>query len=96
MKKNIEQFVNEVTSHINEVNEVDMSNIKEVVRKAISYYELKSYEEREQTKQGTSDYLYIHSMIEENMLSKIVTRTINDGNDHYIEEVYQGCVIRRH
>ncbi|MEB1809300.1 MAG: DUF6407 family protein [Bacillaceae bacterium] len=96
MKKHIDQFVRETTSRMTEFNVKNNDHLKKVIREALAYYEMKSHEEVEETEQGTIEYLYIHSMIEENLLSKVITQTINDDFDHSIEEIYQGYVIRRH
>ncbi|WP_274379463.1 DUF6407 family protein [Alkalihalobacterium alkalinitrilicum] len=46
----------------------------------------------EYTNQGTIEYLHLHSMAEENLLSKVVTHAINDEINLTIED----HIIRRH
>ncbi|OLO25244.1 hypothetical protein BTR23_25115 [Alkalihalophilus pseudofirmus] len=96
MKKNIDQFVRETISHTKHFDINNINHIKEVVRYALSYYELKSYVEIENIEIGTIEYLYLHSMAEENLLSKVVQQSLNSNKSYSIEDIYQGYVIRRH
>ncbi|MDG5785973.1 DUF6407 family protein [Evansella sp. AB-P1] len=91
---NLQDFVNET---INEIENFDTKNeecIKEVVRKAIVFYKLHSYEEIEETDEGTICLIYLHSIIEENLLSKIVAFAIDSDVHLDVEGLYQGKVIR--
>lgn len=67
---------------------------KKVIRKAIDVYNLKSYEEAEETHFGIIQFLHIHSIMEENILSKIVGVSRNSKTELDIEVVYEGHVIR--
>lgn len=69
---------------------------EKVIRKAIHFYHLKSYEEVEETHLGSVRFLHVHSMMEENMLSKIVAVTRNGTTDLDIEGVYEGYVVREY
>ncbi|UCZ53912.1 DUF6407 family protein [Bacillus shivajii] len=64
-----------------------------LVREAIEFYQLKSYEEVEITKEGTNRILHLHSIMDENLLSKIIELAIK-SNPPSVEAVYNGRVIR--
>ncbi|MCY8335253.1 DUF6407 family protein, partial [Bacillus spizizenii] len=66
--------------------------MKKVIRKAIDFYHLKTYEEVEETHVGSVRFLHVHSIMEENMLSKIVVVIRNGETDLDIEGVYEGHV----
>lgn len=91
---NLIDFVTEAMGEISDFDYRNMECIKKVVRKAIDVYQLNSYEEMEETKLGTIRFLHIHSIIEENLLSKIVEISINSETELNIEGVYEGHVIR--
>ncbi|MDP4525734.1 DUF6407 family protein [Bacillus halotolerans] len=96
MGANITDFV---TKTIEEMTLFDRENrecMKKVIRKAIYFYHLKSYEEVEETHLGSVRFLHVHSMMEENMLSKIVAVTRNGTTDLDIEGVYEGYVVREY
>ncbi|MCR6597083.1 DUF6407 family protein [Bacillus halotolerans] len=96
MGANITDFV---TKTIEEMTLFDRENrecMKKVIRKAIHFYHLKSYEEVEETHLGSVRFLHVHSMMEENMLSKIVAVTRNGTTDLDIEGVYEGHVVREY
>lgn len=68
---------------------------EKVMRKAIDFYHLKSYEEVE-THLGSVRFLHVHSIIEENMLSKMIVVIRNGKTDLDIEDVYAGHVVREY
>ncbi|MCM3405379.1 MULTISPECIES: DUF6407 family protein [Bacillaceae] len=94
MDSNLTDFVIETIEDISMFDYKDLECIKRVIRKAIDVYNLKSYEELEETQSGVIRFLYIHSMMEENILSKIVEITRNSEIELDIEGVYEGHVIR--
>ncbi|MFC4320437.1 DUF6407 family protein [Litchfieldia salsa] len=94
MGSNLIDFVNEEKSKINSFDSGNLECIKRIIRKAIDTYHLKSYEEVEETDIGSIRFLYIHSIVEENLLSKIVEELRNSQEDLNIEGVYEGYVIR--
>lgn len=69
---------------------------EKVIRKAIDFYHLKTYEEVEETHVGSVRFLHVHSIMEENMLSKIVVVIRNGETDLDIEGVYEGHVVREY
>ncbi|UHA58627.1 DUF6407 family protein [Metabacillus litoralis] len=94
MKTNLTDFVIETIKEISNFNYENVECIKRVIRKAIDVYHLKSYEEVEETQTGVIRFLHIHSMLEENILSKIVEVSRNSETTLDIEGVYEGHVIR--
>jgi hypothetical protein len=91
MGSNLIDFVNEEKGKINNFDSRSFECIKKIIRQAIDFYNLKSYEEVEETQLGSIRFLHIHSIVEENLLSKIVDELIKDLN---IEGLYEGYVIR--
>ncbi|MFE8699645.1 DUF6407 family protein [Cytobacillus sp. FJAT-54145] len=90
MKISFSEFVKDFNSRV----EINLDHLKKLVRSAIDYYELKSIEKLEETANGKVETLYIASMAEENILSRIVG--IATGEDISIEEVYDGYIVRKH
>ncbi|TYS09400.1 hypothetical protein FZC70_09775 [Bacillus subtilis] len=96
MGTNITDFV---TKTIEEMSSFDRDNrecMKKVIRNAIDFYHLKSYEEVEETHLGSVRFLHVHSMMEENMLSKMIVVLRNGKTDVDIEGVYEGHVVREY
>lgn len=96
MGASITDFVTKTIEEMNSFDRENMECMKKVIRKAIHFYHLKSYEEVEETHLGSVRFLYVHSMMEENMLSKIVAVTRNGTTDLDIEGVYEGHVVREY
>lgn len=96
MRSNLTDFVYATIKEINNFNDEDLECIKKVIRKAINAYHLKSYEEIEETQYGMIRFLHIHSMMEENLLSKIVEVATNREIELDIESVYKGHIIREY
>lgn len=65
----------------------EKQSIKELISSAITYYELSSVYNREE------ETLYIASMVEENMLAKIIFLA-TEGDEESIESVYDSRVVR--
>ncbi|MDL5143858.1 DUF6407 family protein [Bacillus atrophaeus] len=96
MGANLTDFV---TKTIEEMSQFDLENIeylKKIIRKAIDFYHLKSYEEVEETHLGSVRFLHVHSIMEENMLSKMIVVSRNCKIDLDIEGVYEGHVVREY
>ncbi|UYO32282.1 DUF6407 family protein [Bacillus halotolerans] len=96
MGASITDFVTKTIEEMSSFDRENMECMKKVIRKAIHFYHLKSYEEVEETHLGSVRFLYVHSMMEENMLSKIVAVTRNGTTDLDIEGVYEGHVVREY
>ncbi|MFA9458763.1 DUF6407 family protein [Halalkalibacter sp. AB-rgal2] len=96
MGLNIADFVNRTLGEINKKDCRNLECIKNLIQKAIDFYNLKSYEEVETNHLGTIRCLHIHSIVEENILSKIVEVAINREKDLNIEAVYEGHVVREY
>ncbi len=94
MKTNITDFVYTTIEEMCNFDYENLECIKKVIRKAIDVYNLKSFEEVEETQSGAIRFLYLRSMMEENLLSKIVEVTRNSKTELDIEGVYEGHVIR--
>lgn len=93
MLKSLNDFVNEAV--INDFKEEDdIEALKDLVRKAVQYFNLKSREEVELTEAGIVRVLHLVSIIEENLLSKVVELSLKDGHHLSVEGVYEGQVIR--
>ncbi|BDG78458.1 hypothetical protein BSF_01870 [Bacillus subtilis] len=96
MGVSITDFVTKTIEEMSSFDRENMECMKKVIRKAIHFYYLKSYEEVEETQLGSVRFLHVHSMMEENMLSKIVAVTRNGTTDLDIEGVYEGFVVREY
>ncbi|NLP52501.1 DUF6407 family protein [Bacillus sp. RO1] len=96
MSANLKDFVQNTLKDMGHFDKKNTECMKELVREAIYFYKLNSYEEDEETNEGTMKYLYIHSMMEENLLSKVVGLSMGIDRGFDLEEVYQGCVIREY
>ncbi|MCY8981570.1 DUF6407 family protein [Bacillus halotolerans] len=96
MGASITDFVTKTIEKMSSFDRENMECMKKVIRKAIHFYHLKSYEEVEETHLGSVRFLHVHSMMEENMLSKIVAVTRNGTTDLDIEGVYEGHVVREY
>ncbi|MEC0279830.1 DUF6407 family protein [Bacillus halotolerans] len=96
MGASITDFVTKTIEEMSSFDRENMECMKKVIRKAIHFYHLKSYEEVEETHLGSVRFLHVHSMMEENMLSKIVAVTRNGTTDLDIEGVYEGFVVREY
>ncbi|PLR89367.1 DUF6407 family protein [Bacillus halotolerans] len=96
MGASITDFVTKTIEEMTLFDRENMECMKKVIRKAIHFYHLKSYEEVEETHLGSVRFLHVHSMMEENMLSKIIAVTRNGTTDLDIEGVYEGFVVREY
>ncbi|MCY7781770.1 MULTISPECIES: DUF6407 family protein [unclassified Bacillus (in: firmicutes)] len=96
MNANLTDFVTKTIEEMSSFDRDNMECIKKVIRKAIDSYHLKSYEEVEETHLGSVRFLHIHSMMEENMLSKMIVVSRNGNTDLDIEGVYAGHVVREY
>ncbi|MDG4657299.1 DUF6407 family protein [Ectobacillus antri] len=96
MSTNLENFVKQTIAEIDNYDKEHLKCIRQVVAKAIDFYKFKSYERMEETVQGLVPFIYIYSMAEENLLSKIAGFAAGSDRDFDIEEVYEGRVIREY
>ncbi|ADM36245.1 DUF6407 family protein [Bacillus spizizenii] len=96
MDSNLTDFVMKAIEEINPFDRESIECMKKVIRKAIDFYHLKTYEEVEETHVGSVRFLHVHSIMEENMLSKIVVVIRNGETDLDIEGVYEGHVVREY
>ncbi|MFS0665272.1 DUF6407 family protein [Bacillus mojavensis] len=96
MGANITDFVTKSIEEISSFDRENMECLKNVIRKAIHFYHLKSYEEVEETHLGSIRILHVPSMMEENMLSKMIVVLRNGNTDLDIEGVYEGHVVREY
>lgn len=96
MNKNIYTFVSETIEHTKGFDPTDRECIRGIIRKAIDFYKLGSYEEIEKTDKGNIHTIHIDSMIEENLLSKVVEHSMFPETDIDIEVVYNGKVYRHY
>lgn len=94
MSSNLIDFVNQAKGEINNFDSRNFECNKMIIRKAIDFYNLQSYEEVEETDLGSIRFLHIHSIVEENLLSKIVDELRSGQKDLDIEGVYEGYIIR--
>lgn len=94
MDSNLVDFVKKAIGDISKFDSTNSECITKVVRRAIDFYRLKSFEEVEENNLGTIRFLHIHSIVEENLLSKIVEISTNNERDITIESLYDGRVIR--
>ncbi|MEI1419912.1 DUF6407 family protein [Bacillus cabrialesii] len=96
MESNLIDFVTKTIEEMSAFDRENMECLKKVTRKAIDFYHLKSYEEVEETHLGSVRFLHIHSIMEENMLSKMIVVSRNGKTDLDIEDVYAGHVVREY
>ena len=96
MNSNLQDFVKNTVGGMDNFDEKNLECIKEVVTEAIDFYKLKSYEEVEESQLGKIRFLHIHSIMEENLLSKIAEISMGINKGYYIEDVYEGRVIREY
>jgi hypothetical protein len=96
MSANLQDFVQHTIDRMEHFDQQNVDCIKKLVKEAIYFYKLNSYQEVEETKEGTTEFLYIHSMMEENLLSKVVELSMGMDKGLDIEEIYKGCVIREY
>ncbi|KUP08933.1 hypothetical protein Q75_01915 [Bacillus coahuilensis p1.1.43] len=97
MKQNLHDFVKERLTAIplDENNRNEMESFQQMIRDAIDYYGLNSYEEVEVMRSKKVHFIYIHSIIEETLLSKVAQIALSDEHAN-IENVYAGRVIREY
>ncbi|MCY9376879.1 DUF6407 family protein [Bacillus sp. T17B1] len=96
MNANLTDFVAKTIEEMSSFDRENTDCMKEIIRKAIDYYHLKSYEEVGEIDLGSVQFLHVHSMVEENMLSKMVEVIRNGETDLDIEGVYEGHVVREY
>ncbi|MED4647697.1 DUF6407 family protein [Bacillus inaquosorum] len=96
MNANLTDFVMKTIEEMSSFDRENMECMKKVIRKAIDFYHLKSYEEVEETHLGSVRFLHVHSMMEENILSKMIVVSRNGKTDLDIEGVYEGHVVREY
>ncbi len=96
MNKNIYTFVNETIEDTIGFDSRSRECIRGLIRKAIDFYKLNSYEEIEETEDVKIHTIHIDSMIEENLLSKVVEHSINSQHDIDIEDIYNGKIYRHY
>ena len=96
MNSNLQDFVRTTVDRMDNFDEKNLECIKEVVVEAIDFYKLKSFEEVEESQLGKIKFLHIHSIVEENLLSKIAEISMGLDQGYYIEDVYEGRVIREY
>ncbi|WP_456275345.1 DUF6407 family protein [Bacillus sp. AK128] len=93
---NFEEFISQYSKKFKNIDPSNLDLIKELVNLAIDSFKLKSFVEVEVVNNQENSFLYVHSMAEENSLSKIVQLAIGDGSDLSIEEVFRGQIIRQY
>lgn len=96
MSSNLNDFVKTTVGGMDNFNKKNLECIKEVITEAIDFYKLKSYEEIEESQSGKIKFLHIHSIMEENLLSKIAEIAMGLNEGFNIEDVYEGFVIREY
>ncbi|MEG7284110.1 DUF6407 family protein [Bacillus sp. 0909A] len=96
MGANLSDFVKRTIEEMSQFDRDNVECMKKVIRKAIDFYHLKSYEEVEETHLRSIRILHVHSMMEENMLSKMIVVLRNGKTDLDIEGVYEGHVVREY
>ncbi|QOY36592.1 DUF6407 family protein [Anaerobacillus isosaccharinicus] len=94
MSKSLNDFVDETIKY--DFKEDDVEAMKDIVRKAVQYFNLKSREEAELIETGFIRVLHLASIIEENLLSKIIELSLKSDSHLSVEEVYEGKVIRKY
>ncbi|WP_332629624.1 DUF6407 family protein [Halalkalibacter flavus] len=95
-KKSFEQFVQDMIHTIGDFDSGNHNQIKEIIRKAIDYYDLRTVERVEEVGNKRIETLYLESMAEENMLLKLARFASGNEGEIGLEVIYDSCVVRRH
>ncbi|MCL7748622.1 DUF6407 family protein [Halalkalibacter alkaliphilus] len=95
-KKSFEQFVQDMIQKIGDFDSGNHNQIKEIIRKAIDYYDLKTVERVEEVGNKRIETLYLASMAEENMLLKLARIASGNENGIGLEVIYDSSVVRKH
>lgn len=89
-KKSLVAFVQEASKSLPNFDPKNDNIIKELIVKAIEYYQLQTVVGEEMK------VIYINSMAEENILSRLVELTRGEGSEMSIESLYEGCIVRNY
>ncbi|MBB6454919.1 Na+/phosphate symporter [Salirhabdus euzebyi] len=95
-KSSFDQFVQQRILEKKNYNSHNYQDIKDIIKQGIHYYQLNSAEKLHDTEEGKKEVLYIHSMMEENILSKIATLASNNDGEINIEAIYEGYIVRNY
>ncbi|MDT8859678.1 DUF6407 family protein [Alkalihalobacillus sp. MEB130] len=94
-RKSFEDFVQDQIKKIEQFD-CSKSEIKTIIKSAIQYYDLKSEEIIDETESGAAGVLYLASMAEENILTKIVYLSSGNKTGNSLEQVYNSRIVRKH
>jgi hypothetical protein len=93
---NLEDFIKEQKDKIVNFNPSNLDHLRNMVTLGIDSFKLKSFEEVEDMNGENSNFLYVHSMAEENLLTKIIQLSFDYESELTIEDVYHGQIIRQY
>ncbi|ARK29782.1 DUF6407 family protein [Halalkalibacter krulwichiae] len=96
MTTHLQAFVVDAKRQIKGFDEQNVECIREIVRKSMAFYQMKSYEEVEETQFGRVHSLHLHSMMEENVLAKVVKLAMNQEEGLSLEELYNSHISRHY
>lgn len=94
-KKAFADFVQDTVVQIKDFQQKNPACLKQIIREAIAYYQLKTVVKLEETKTGEQEVIYLASAAEETILTKIIEIASND-DEISLEALYNSQVIRRH
>ncbi|WP_078553645.1 DUF6407 family protein [Bacillus alkalicellulosilyticus] len=93
---NIQQFVKDSIETITSYQSDNKENVKHIVKSALKTFPLKSHEQTEVVANQEVVIIYLHSIMEENILTKIVQEASENMENLDIEALYEGRVIRNY
>ncbi|MBM7663091.1 hypothetical protein JOC85_003917 [Bacillus mesophilus] len=93
---NLEDFIKEYKGSIKNFNPSNIEHLRSMITSGVDSFNLKSFEEVEDIEGEDRSFLYVHSMAEENLLTKMIQLSFDHNSELTIEDVYQGRIIRQY
>lgn len=93
--KSFEEFAEEEIQAIDHFDASNHYHLRDIVRKAIDYYQLKSFVQVEIIGNRRIETLHLASIVEENMLLKLA-EIAGNMDESSLEIIYDSCIVRKH
>jgi hypothetical protein len=93
---NLDGFIREQKGKLENFNPSSLAHLRNMVTLGIDSFKLKSYEEVEKINHEETRFLYVNSMAEENLLTKMIQLSFEHESELTIEDVYKGRIIRKY
>ncbi|KHF40614.1 DUF6407 family protein [Halalkalibacter okhensis] len=94
-RKSFKEFAEEVIQARGHFDASNHYHLRDIVHKAIDYYQLKSFVQVEIIGNRRIETLHLASIVEENMLLRLAEITGN-MDECSLEVIYDSCVVRKH